>query len=138
MRQMPAWTRTAFRVFVHTVGRAIGIISLPALSGRTLAGPQRLPFAIVRLRHNRSHREGWRERPYETPATTEPTVRKAREGANSVGRQSGRCDRKRFGLRVTETERRPISYRGSLGNARASASVQGMQDRVPAGSWVRM
>src|SRR2546423_10367780 len=58
-------------------------------------------------RHTRSHREGWRERPFEAPATTE------REGANSVGSAwSERCDRKRFGLRVTTTERRPIFLRG--------------------------
>src|SRR5436190_4786172 len=65
------------------------------------------PFAasvaslFSRARHNRSHREGWRERPYETPATTEP----------SQQRGEGRCQ-----------FRRTRSPKDVTGSASASAS----------------
>src|SRR3954452_25176505 len=56
------------------------------------------------FRHNRSHREGWRERPYEPPATTEPRLR-TRRGKVPIPSDHGPKDvmRKRFGLRLTAT-----------------------------------
>src|SRR5271165_2032475 len=84
--------------------------------------------ARLPLRHSWTHPEGWRDWPYETPATTATSPR---EGANSREMCGGLR-----ALRHTVTTAKTRA-KGAL-NGCESSGVQGVQGAVPAGGPVRV
>ena len=97
------------------------------------ADPARLSVVFVRmiarlrLRHSWTHPEGWRDWPYETPATT---VTSQREGANSREMCGGPS--------CSSPHRDTAKTRAKEPHGCQSSGVQGVQGRVPAGGAVRV